>query len=105
MGFIAVIYMSMAILTAVVAFRGAKAAWRMPAVLNVPGAFFVFAATISLAGWITPDLFDGYTHIPAPDAPWCSWLTYMGLAIFWYGSIAFLLTKVREKDEASVEAE
>lgn len=70
MGFIAVIYMSMAVLAAVVVFRGARVACRMPAVLNVPGAFFVFAATISLTGWITHELFDGYMHMPSPDVPW-----------------------------------
>lgn len=103
MGFIVVIYMSIAILTAVVAFRGARIAWHMPAVLNVPGAFLVFAATISLAGWVSHELFDGYTHMPAPEVPWYSWLMYMGLAIFWYGSIALLLTKVREKFEPTPE--
>jgi hypothetical protein len=96
MGFLALGNMLLAVIVASFAFQIAKAAWQMPSILNVPGAFLVFNSVITLSGWATHDLFDGYMHMSAPDVPWYGWLLYLGMALFWYFSMAFALMKWRE---------
>jgi len=99
MGLIAIGSMLLALIAAVLAFEAAKAFIRLPAVLNLPGAVFVFCALIQLSGWLTHDMFDGHLYMPAPDVPWYIWLFYAGLAILWYGAMAFILAKWREASE------
>lgn len=101
MGFLALGCMLVAVIAAVMTFQIARSAWRMPTMLNLPGVFLVFSAVISLSGWLTHDLFEGFMHIPAPDVPWYSWLVYMGLAVLWYLSMTFLVAKWREAPEST----
>ena len=94
MGFLVLGIVSVAVFVAYMVFQGVKAVWRMPTLLNLPGAFFVFTALVSLSGWLTHDLFDGYRHIPAPDVPWYHWMLYLGTALVWYSAwiLAFEVT-------------
>lgn len=104
MGILALGNMVIAVFVAVATYQLASAAWRMPMILNLPGAFFVFNLVISLTGWLLHDLFDGYMHMPAPDVPWYAWLAYLGMALIWYASMALLLAKWREGSSKAPEA-
>lgn len=103
MGILALGNMVLAVLVAFATYRLANAAWRMPMLLNLPGAFCVFSAVIALSGWLLHDLFDGYMHMPAPDVPWYAWLAYLGTALFWYAVMAFTLAKWREGSATTSE--
>ncbi|MBN9424737.1 MAG: hypothetical protein BGO63_10460 [Candidatus Accumulibacter sp. 66-26] len=99
MGILALGNMLIAVVAAVWIFMAAKAVFRMPVVLNLPGASGMFFSAISLSGWITHDLFDGYMHMPAPDIPWFQWIIYFVISIAWYAAMAWLLTKWRRPTE------
>lgn len=104
MGILALLNMALALFAAVAIYQLASAAWRIPMLLNLPGAFAIFNATVSASGWLLHPLFDSYMHIPAPDVPWYAWLVYLGLALIWYSTIVFLLAKWRQGSETTPEA-
>lgn len=99
MGILALGNMLIALFAAVAIFQAAKAAFGMPAILNLPGAFSMFFAVISLSGWATHDLFDGYLHMPAPNVPWNYWLIYLSISIGWYAVMVWLLAQWRRTVE------
>lgn len=103
MGILALGNMVLAMFVSVVTFQLAKAIWRMPMILNLPGAFCMFNAVISLSGWLLHDLFDGYMHMSAPDVPWYYWLAYLGIALFWYAAMAYSLAKWRDGSQEPQE--
>lgn len=103
MGILALGNMVLAVFVAVATYRLAGSVWRMPMILNLPGAFCMFNAVIALSGWLLHDLFDGYMHMPAPDVPWYAWLAYLGAALVWYAAMAFTLAKWREDSTTTPE--
>ena len=105
MGFMALGFFVAAVVAATFVFQFAKSVWRIPAILNLPGAFLVFNAIVSFSGWLTHDLFERHTYMPAPDIPWHYWLVYLGLAIGWYMVMVYALLKWRATTNTSIKTE
>lgn len=74
MGFLALAYIWSAISIAFLVYKFVDAAWRIPVILNLPGAFFVFSSVIQFTGWLTIDMFASTTRMPSPDVPWYGWM-------------------------------
>lgn len=58
---------------------------RMPWLLNVPGALFVWAATLQFCSWGLGDVFQGLAvSPPPPDVMLMSGIVFLGLSASFY---------------------
>lgn len=91
-GFISLSIFLVAIGAGCFVFYAMKAMWRLPVMLNFPGAALVAASVLSFAGWLTHDLFSSMIGPQPPDVPWYAWLLYAGLSAWFYTNIWAFLT-------------
>ncbi|CAG0955306.1 hypothetical protein RHDC4_00348 [Rhodocyclaceae bacterium] len=99
-GLLALSFFVAAILAGMLVFQVVKAAFRLPTLLNWPGAICVGAAVIQLTGWLSHDLFAGLMLGPTPpDVPWYQWLEFLLFAVVWYAATISLLLMWRKGDD------
>jgi hypothetical protein len=96
--------MMVAFVVAAATYQWAKSTWRMPVIVNVPGALLAFNVIPTFFGWLLHDLFDGYVYMSAPEVPWYTSVGYLGLTLFWYLSMGLLLKKGRTGKVVTLEA-
>ncbi len=96
MGSLALGYFWLAIGIAFLVYKSIWTAWHIPAILNLPGAFFVFSSVMQFTGWLTADMFASASSIPGPDVPWHSWLLFFGRAVVWDVAVLTLVIQWRQ---------
>lgn len=89
MGFVGLFFTSISVFSGVLTFLVMQTAFKLPAFLNLPGAFAIGMSFLEFSYWLSNlfGVFDSYAYLAPPSIHWYVWLAYLALGILWYVTI------------------